>query len=68
MAAAFAWWGGVLLALAGPAVAVAQAPGKAAGPLFATLKTSMGTVVVRLYEEKAPETVANFVGLAMGTK
>ncbi|HVO92204.1 MAG TPA: peptidylprolyl isomerase [Terriglobales bacterium] len=38
------------------------------GPLYATLKTSMGDVVVRLFEDKAPKTVANFVGLANGTK
>ncbi len=37
-------------------------------PLYATLKTSMGDVVVQLFEEKAPKTVANFVSLATGTK
>ncbi len=37
-------------------------------PLYATLKTSMGDVVVQLFEDKAPKTVANFVGLATGTK
>ncbi len=68
MAGTFAWWGSFVLALAGPVVAVAQAPPKAGGPLFATLKTSMGTIVIRLHEEKAPSTVANFVGLATGTK
>lgn len=68
MAGTFAWWGGFVLALAGPVVAVAQAPPKAGGPLFATLKTSMGTIVIRLHEEKAPSTVANFVGLATGAK
>ena len=68
MAGTFAWWGGFMLALAGPVVAVAQAPPKAGGPLFATLKTSMGTIVIRLHEEKAPTTVANFVGLATGAK
>lgn len=38
------------------------------GPLYATLKTSMGDIVIQLFEDKAPKTVANFVGLASGTK
>ena len=38
------------------------------GPLYATLKTSMGDIVIQLHEDKAPKTVANFVGLASGTK
>lgn len=38
------------------------------GPLYATLKTSMGEIAIRLFEDKAPKTVANFVGLATGTK
>jgi peptidyl-prolyl cis-trans isomerase A (cyclophilin A) len=37
-------------------------------PLYATLKTSMGDIVVRLFEDEAPKTVANFVGLATGSK
>jgi peptidyl-prolyl cis-trans isomerase A (cyclophilin A) len=39
-----------------------------AGPLFATLKTSLGDIKVRLFEDKAPKTVENFVGLATGAK
>ena len=38
------------------------------GPVYATFKTSMGDIVVRLFEDKAPKTVENFVGLATGTK
>src|SRR6266536_2876463 len=38
------------------------------GPVYATLKTSMGDIVIQLFEDKAPKTVANFVDLASGTK
>jgi len=37
-------------------------------PLYATMKTSMGDIVLLLFEDKAPKTVANFVGLADGSK
>ncbi len=37
------------------------------GQLHARLKTSLGDIVVRLEEERAPNTVKNFVGLATGT-
>jgi peptidyl-prolyl cis-trans isomerase A (cyclophilin A) len=36
------------------------------GELRATIKTTMGDIVVRLFEAQAPRTVANFVGLATG--
>ena len=38
------------------------------GPVYATFKTSMGDIVIQLFEDKAPKTVANFVELATGTK
>jgi peptidyl-prolyl cis-trans isomerase A (cyclophilin A) len=60
-------------AAAGPAASAA--PGGpwtskvAAGQeLFASIETSMGTVVVKLYSKEAPLTVSNFVGLATGEK
>jgi peptidyl-prolyl cis-trans isomerase A (cyclophilin A) len=39
-----------------------------AEPIFATFKTSVGDIVVKLLPEKAPKTVANFVELAEGTR
>ena len=35
---------------------------------WAVMKTSMGTLIIQLYERRAPKTVANFIGLATGTK
>jgi len=37
-------------------------------PTTATFKTSEGTIVAKLFEQEAPETVANFIALAEGTK
>jgi peptidyl-prolyl cis-trans isomerase A (cyclophilin A) len=52
------------LAAGGPWMEKAEA-GK---DLWATLKTSKGTIVVKLFSKDAPKTVANFVGLATGEK
>ncbi len=38
------------------------------GQLYARLHTSMGNIVVSLEEQRAPNTVKNFVGLATGTQ
>jgi peptidyl-prolyl cis-trans isomerase A (cyclophilin A) len=35
---------------------------------YAILETSQGTMAFRLFEKEAPKTVANFIGLAEGTK
>lgn len=49
--------------------AVAPADPNASGPgLYAIFDTSMGQIVVRLLEDKAPRTVENFVLLANGVK
>jgi peptidyl-prolyl cis-trans isomerase A (cyclophilin A) len=37
-------------------------------PIFAKFSTTEGDFKVRLYDDKAPKTVANFVGLAEGTQ
>src|SRR5215475_6445130 len=41
--------------------------GRAAGT-YAVFETTMGNIVIRLLDKEAPNTVANFVGLAEGTK
>jgi peptidyl-prolyl cis-trans isomerase A (cyclophilin A) len=53
--------------LSAASATAAQGPEKKS-PVYATLKTTMGDIVVQLYEDKAPNTVANFIGLASGTK
>jgi cyclophilin family peptidyl-prolyl cis-trans isomerase len=50
----------------------AQAPAAAESPaepgVYAVFDTSMGQIVARLFEDKAPGTVKNFVALATGAK
>ena len=36
--------------------------------IYATIKTSQGDIVAKLYSKDAPKTVSNFVGLASGEK
>jgi peptidyl-prolyl cis-trans isomerase A (cyclophilin A) len=48
---------------AAPEIKLNQPPG-----LYAVFETTMGRIVCRLFPEKAPETVKNFVGLANGSK
>lgn len=64
----------VLGTLLGASAGAADTVGKytamatAGKELYATLDTSMGNIVVKLYSKDSPKTVANFVGLAMGEK
>ncbi len=47
----------------------AEKPAKKREPgLYATLDTTMGKIVIKLYDKEAPKTVANFVDLATGKK
>jgi peptidyl-prolyl cis-trans isomerase A (cyclophilin A) len=41
---------------------------KGTGPLTATIDTSNGPLTCKLYDDKAPNTVANFIGLARGIR
>ena len=56
-----AWLAAALFAMSAPAQ-------EKKGLVYATLKTSMGDIVIQLFDDKAPKTVANFVGSANGTK
>jgi peptidyl-prolyl cis-trans isomerase A (cyclophilin A) len=48
--------------------ATAGLPGDGGGDLVAKIDTSNGALTCKLYEDKTPITVANFVGLARGTR
>jgi len=58
-----------LLCLSLAALAGAQAAGPAAkGPVTAIIETTDGNITCTLFPDKAPLTVANFIGLSNGTK
>lgn len=59
---------GVATVLFAAALAVNAAEEKLADGLYAELDTSKGKILLQLEFEKTPLTVANFVGLAEGTK
>ena len=40
----------------------------AGGDLFATIKTNLGSITVKLFSKDAPRTVKNFVGLSTGER
>ncbi len=54
--------------LAVAAAAAAQEAKKPAGKVYAHVTTSEGPFTIELFEKDAPKTVANFIGLAEGTK
>ncbi len=49
-------------------LADATADLKGSGPIVATIDTSKGKLACKLYDDKAPITVANFIGLATGKR
>ena len=59
---------GLILAIALGLAATALAQKKRSPGVYATFHTSMGEIVCKLYEKETPKTVANFIGLATGTK
>jgi len=59
---------GVILASASAFAGQEAAAKKPAGKVFAHFTTTEGNVTVELFEQDAPKTVENFIGLASGTK
>ena len=51
-----------------PAFLPAASQGARSPGIYARLDTSMGTILCELFEKQTPVTVANFIGLAEGTK
>ncbi len=51
--------------MADPVFPAINVPGQ--GKLYARFDTTQGTLIIELEEQRAPKTVANFVGLATGT-
>ena len=58
----------MLLVVAIAAVSAAAEQKDTSKGTYAVIETSMGTITIKLFADKAPKTVANFVGLAKGTK
>jgi len=61
-------WLGIVCAAAVMTGAAAAQDAKGGGKTIARFDTSMGAFAVELFDKDAPKTVANFVGLANGTK
>jgi peptidyl-prolyl cis-trans isomerase A (cyclophilin A) len=61
-------WFALPVLLMGVATIASAADTKPSPGLFAVMETNLGTITIRLFEKEAPKTVANFVGLAEGTK
>jgi peptidyl-prolyl cis-trans isomerase A (cyclophilin A) len=62
------WLGGLVAGMLMSMVVAMVMAAEGGGSLFAKFETTQGTIVVKLFDKESPKTVANFVGLADGTK
>jgi peptidyl-prolyl cis-trans isomerase A (cyclophilin A) len=58
----------LLFCISIPSFAADKAADKKTKNPVAVIKTNMGTITLKLFKDKAPKTVENFIGLAKGTK